>query len=94
MQRDDLFSLCNRFASRRRHVLDGRVSVEIVESVRDPVPEIIRSFREAEISESEKNSLLSLFCEEDEADFCDEGVCITDPYADELATAGDDDELG
>ena len=75
-------------------MLGGRVSVEIVEPVRDPVPEIIRSFREAEISESEKNSLLSLFCEEDEADFCDDGVCITDPYADELAAAGDDDELG
>jgi len=94
MQREDLLSLCSRFASRRRQLLIGRVSVDVVEPMRDPVPEIIRSFREAEISESEKNSLLSLVCEEDEADFCDEAVCITDPYADELAAAGDDDEIG
>jgi len=93
MQRDDLFSLCNRFASRRRQLLVGRVKVDIVDPVRDPVPEIIRSFREAEISESEKNSLLSLVCEEEEPDFCDDGVCITDPYADELAAASDDDEV-
>jgi hypothetical protein len=93
MQRDDLFSLCNRFASRRRQLLVGRVRVDIVDPVRDPVPEIIRSFREAEISESEKNSLLSLVCEEEEPDFCDDGVCITDPYADELAAASDDDEV-
>lgn len=92
MQRDDLFSLCSRFASRRRQLLVGRVSVDFIEPVRDPVPEIIRSFREAEISESEKNSLLSLVCEDEEADFCDEEVCITDPYADELAAASEDDE--
>jgi len=94
MQRDELLSLCNRFASRRRQLLVGRVHVDFVNSVRDPVPEIIRSFREAEISESEKNSLLSLVCEDDEVDFCDEQVCITDPYADEMAGAGDDDEIG
>ena len=52
MQREDLLSLCSRFASRRRQLLIGRVSVDVVEPMLDPVPEIIRSFREAEISES------------------------------------------
>jgi hypothetical protein len=94
MQRDDLFSLCNRFASRRRQVMVGRLSVDFLDQVRDPVPEIIRSFREAEISVSEKNALLSLVCEDEDPNFCEEEVCITDPYADELAVAGDDDEIG
>ena len=93
MKRDDLFSLCDRFASRRRQVLFGRLTIELVDPAVDPVPEIIRSFREAEISESEKNSLLSLVSDEDEADFCDDPVCVTDPYADELAWASDDDEI-
>ena len=93
MNRDDLLSLCDRFATHRRQLHFGRLSVDLIGPVRDPVPEIIRSFREAEISESEKNALLSLVCEdEEEATFCDEAVCITDPYADELAAAGDDDE--
>lgn len=93
MNRDELLSLCDRFATHRRQLHFGRLSVDLIGPDRDPVPEIIRSFREAEISESEKNALLSLICEdEDEATFCDETVCITDPYADELAAAGDDDE--
>jgi len=95
MNRDDLLSLCDRFASRRRQLLFGRLTVEFVEPVGDPVVEIIRSFRAAEISESEKNALLSLVCEdEDEPAFCDEEACVTDPYADELAAASDDDEIG
>ena len=93
MNRDDLLSLCDRFASHRRQLHFGRLSVDVIGPVSDPVPEIIRSFREAEISESEKNALLSLVCkDEDEAVFCDEAVCITDPYADELAAAGDEDD--
>jgi hypothetical protein len=91
MNRHDLLTLCDRFASQRRQLHFGRLSVNLVDPVRDPVPEIIRSFREAEISESEKNALLSLVSEdEDEATFCDEAVCITDPYADVLAAADDD----
>jgi len=91
MNRDDLLSLCDRFASRRRQLLVGRLSVELIAPVEDPVPEIVRSFRAAEISESEKNALLSLVVEEEEADFCDEEVCITDPYADEHASTCDDE---
>jgi hypothetical protein len=95
MKRDDLLSLCDRFASRRRQLLVGRLSVDLIAPVGDPVPEIIRSFRDAEISESEKNALLSLVCEDEEdPGYCDEEVCITDPYADELAAAYDDDEVG
>jgi hypothetical protein len=88
MTRDDLLSLCDRFTSRRREVMTGKLSVSII----DPSPEIVRSFRQAEISESEKNALLSLVCDDDEdLGFCDEMVCVTDPYADALATASDDD---
>ena len=95
MNRDDLLTLCDRFASHRRKLVVGRLSVELVAPVEDPVPEIIRSFRAAEISESEKNALLSLVCDQEEdPGYCDEVVCITDPYADELAAAGDDDEVG
>ena len=92
MTREDLLSLCDRFTSRRRDIMTGRLSVTVVDQADDPSPEIVRSFRQAEISESEKNALLSLVCEEDEdPGFCDEMVCVTDPYADELATASDDD---
>jgi len=94
MDRDELLRLCDRFASRRRQLLVGRLSVELIDPVGDPVPEILGSFREAEISESEKNALLSLVCDEDEPGFCDDELCITDPYADELAVACDDDDLG
>lgn len=92
MIRDDLLRLCDRFTSRRRDIMNGRLSVAIIDPVDDPSHEIVRSFRQAEISESEKNALLSLVCDEDEdPGFCDEMVCVTDPYADELAAASDDD---
>jgi len=95
MKRDDLLSLCDRFASRRRQLLVGRLSVEVIGPDEHPLPEIIRSIRDDEISESEKNALLSLVCDEDEdPGYCDEAVCITDPYADELAAACDDDDIG
>ena len=96
MNRDDLLALCRGCADRRHQVGVGRVTVEFRGRTVDPVPEIIRSFRAAEISESEKNALLSLVCDQEEEDpgYCDEEVCITDPYADELAAAGDDDDVG
>ncbi len=91
MNRDELLSLCDRFAS-RRHVLTGRLSVEFIDPADDPAPEILRSFRQAEISESEKNALLSLVrADEEEPGFCDEMVCVTDPFADAQAAASDDD---
>jgi hypothetical protein len=95
MDRENLLVLCERFADRRGRIMTGRVSVEICDPTVDPVPEIIRSFRLAEISESEKNALLALVCDlEDDEDVCAETACIRDPYADERDAESDDDELG
>jgi|LakMenE01Jun11ns_1017448.scaffolds.fasta_scaffold8531753_1 hypothetical protein len=95
MDRENLLVLCERFADRRGRIMTGRVSVEICDPTIDPVPEIIRSFRLAEISESEKNALLSLVCDLDDGeDVCAETACIRDPYADERDGESDDDELG
>ncbi len=88
MNREDLVSLCEKFATRRGLVV-GRIHIEAASSSVDPVPEIIRSFLRAEISENEKNALLSLVC--DDEDVCGETVCVHDPYADEQAMASDDD---
>ena len=94
MNREELLSLCERFVS-RRGVMMGRVSIDRSAPAVDPVPEIIRSFRLAEISESEKNALMSLVSEGDEDEgFCDETACVHDPYADELAAESDDDDVG
>jgi len=91
MNREDLLALCERFAERRHSVLVGRVSIDVVTV--DPVPEIMRSFRHAEISESEKNALLSLVCDADEeADFCAETCCVRDPYADTVVLTGDEED--
>ena len=89
MNRDDLLVYCAEFA-RGRRVVTGRVRLDA--SPGDPVPEIMRSFRRAEISESEKNALLSLVCDpEEEAECCAETACVCDPWADEHVAAGDDD---
>ena len=95
MDREDLLALCERFAGRRGRVMTGRVSVEVCDAAANPVPEIVKSFRLAEISESEKNALLALVCDlEDGEDVCAETACIRDPYADERDAESDDDELG
>lgn len=94
MDREDLLALCERFAG-RRGLITGRGSADSCDAAPDPVPEIVRSFRLAEISESEKNALLSLVCDsEDGEDVCAETACIRDPYADERDAESDDDELG
>lgn len=92
MNREDLVLLCERFAGRRTGVVMGRVRLDDAGAMIDPVPEILRSFRRAEISESEKNALMSLVADGDEdADVIGEQACIRDPFADEQATEGDDD---
>jgi hypothetical protein len=89
MDREDLLVYCAAFA-RGRHVVTGRVRLD--EGPGDPVPEIMRSFRRAEISESEKNALLSMVCDpEEETECCAETACVRDPWADEQVLAGDDD---
>jgi hypothetical protein len=90
MNREDLVSLCELFAG-RRGLVHGRVRVDLDPSAVDPVPEILRSFRRAEISESEKNALLALVCDTDEEDVLGEEACVLDPFADEQASPGDDD---
>lgn len=92
MNRDDLVLLCQCFASRRSGFIMGRIRLDADSPMVDPVPEILRSFRRAEISESEKNALMSLVCDPDEeADYSAETACVLDPYADEQATGTDDD---
>ena len=92
MDREDLQAFCNRVAGLRGQVMTGRVSVTLCDAAVDPVAEIVRSFRRAEISESEKNALLSLVCDgDDEEDGFAEMACIRDPYADACATESDDD---
>ncbi|MBU6222748.1 MAG: hypothetical protein KGR24_08370 [Planctomycetes bacterium] len=90
MNREDLVSLCELFAG-RRGLVHGRIRVDLDPSAVDPVPEILRSFRRAEISESEKNALLALVCDTDEEDVLGEEACVLDPFADEQASPGDDD---
>jgi|694.fasta_scaffold116247_2 hypothetical protein len=54
MNRDELLALCELYVRRR-----GLGVIGLQEVVMPPTPEIIDSYRHAEISESEKNSLLS-----------------------------------
>jgi hypothetical protein len=92
MDREDLQAFCNRVAGLRGQVMTGRVSVTMCDATVDPVAEIVRSFRRAEISESEKNALLSLVCDDaDDEDGFAEMACIRDPYADACAAVSDDD---
>lgn len=94
MNREELLALCERFAFERGRVLVGRLNRDAAAST-DPIPEILRSFARAEISETEKNALMSLVWDgDDERSFCDETTCISDAYADELAATSDDDEVG
>lgn len=97
MDRDSLETLCRSFAARQSGVSAGT----------DPVPEILRSFRLAEISAVEMQSLLGLVTDDDEPaeaeglpDFVgdlDPPPAIVDdfPDFDEIVAAGiveDDDE--
>jgi len=94
MNREELLVLCERFAFERGQVFVGRLTDDATASL-DPVREILRSFARAEISETEKNALMSLVWDgDDEQSFCAETTCIGDAYADELAATYDDDEVG
>lgn len=95
MNREELLVLCRRFAGDRYGVVSGRMKPHDPAATFDPVPEIIRSFRHAEISESEKNALLSLVCDpDDEIDYPAETACVRDPYADSREVGCDDDDVG
>ena len=66
MNREDLVTLCECFASRRTGVFMGRLQLDAIEPMADPVPEILRSFHRAEISESEKDALMALVADPDD----------------------------
>jgi hypothetical protein len=73
MNREDLLTLCDDYVSRR-----STAAVVPASPPSELVPEIVRSYRLAEISESEKNSLLVYICglSDDEDDViadCDQG---------------------
>lgn len=90
MNRENLVALCARWVEGGDRVAVGRVTVAA--DLADPVPEIMRSFRRAEISESEKNALLSLVCDTEEVgECCAETACVRDEWADEHEASGDDD---
>lgn len=79
MNRAELLELCRGLGAGRA-AGDSRAAAGP-----DPVPEIMRSYRHAEISESEKNALLGLVCDpDDEADVFAEMACVRDVYADEV----------
>lgn len=80
MNRSELLDLCRALTSGHGDRAAGAAGAGI-----DPVPEIMRSYRHAEISESEKNALLGLVCDpDDEADVFAEAACVLDAYADEV----------
>jgi len=88
MDREHLWELCTRWAG-GRGVTVGRVSLGA--GATNPVAEIMRSFRRAEISVSEKDALLSLVCDPEEAaDCCAETACVRDEWADEHEATSDD----
>jgi hypothetical protein len=74
MVREDLVSLCENYVRSR----DEAASQRPVQSA-DPAPEIVRSFRLAEISESEMQALLAYVDDSDDQE---------DFLADEMEAAG------
>ena len=104
MDRDALETLCRSFAARQSDVSARQSDVS---AGTDPVPEILRSFRLAEISAVEMQSLLGLVTDDDEpaeaegfpdfvADLDPPPAIVDDfPDFDEIVAAGiveDDDE--
>lgn len=88
MDRDTLWEVCERFARERNRIALGRVTINVCGPLADPTAEILRCFRRAEISESEKNALVSLVADPDDEfdvrtlEACAETACVRDPYAD------------
>lgn len=78
MDRDSLLDVCERFARERDRIVLGRVTIDVCGPLADPTAEILRSFRRAEISESEKNALLALVADPDDDDFDVSGFAVSD----------------
>jgi len=89
MVREELFSLCEQFV-RSRHTDVGAAEAP----GRDPAAEILRSYRLAEISESEMEALLAYVGDPDEEDCCQTAGIAADPFevVDTTEWQDDDDE--
>jgi hypothetical protein len=75
MVREELFSLCQQFV-RSRDMDVGNADAP----PRDPAPEIVRSYRLAEISESEMEALLAYVGDPDEDDCCQTAGIADDTF--------------
>ena len=75
MVREELFSLCERFV-RSRDMDGGGADLPH----RDPAAEILRSYRLAEISESEMEALLAYVGDPDEEDCCQTAGIVDDTF--------------
>lgn len=77
MVREELFSLCEEYVRLREAEAAALASSQ---SLDDPAPEILRSFRLAEISESEMEALLAYVGDPDEEDCCHTAGIADDQY--------------
>ena len=75
MVRDELFSLCEQYVRSREAEQLAAAAPPC-----DPAPEILRSFRLAEISESEMEALLAYVGDPDEDDCCQTAGIADDHY--------------
>ena len=90
MVREELFSLCEEYV-RSRETESAHMTAQ---PPGDPAPEILRSFRLAEISESEMEALLAYVGDPDEEDCC-QTAGIADEHYDVIGLSvlqDDDDE--
>ena len=76
MVREELFSLCEEYVRSR----EAESAHAKAEPPGDPAPEILRSFRLAEISESEMEALLAYVGDPDEEDCCQTAGIAEDHY--------------
>ena len=67
MNREKIVALCEMYVSQRGGVAIGCAEIG-AETPADLMADIVRSYRLAEISESERDSLLAYVCDDDESD--------------------------
>ena len=67
MNREKIVALCEMYVSQRGGVAIGCAEIG-AETPADLMADIVRSYRLAEISESERDSLLAYVCHDDESD--------------------------
>lgn len=67
MNREKIVALCEMYVSQRGGVAIGCAEIG-TETPAELMADIVRSYRLAEISESERDSLLAYVCDDDESD--------------------------